>query len=59
MFQQLRQPGVMPLTLAAAGILLIVMGIRQSTGLYLSPINTSTGLGIVSLSLALAIGQFV
>ena len=59
MFKNLRQPGVMPLTLAAAGILLIVMGIRQSTGLYLSPINTSTGLGIVSLSLALAIGQFV
>lgn len=59
MLQHLRQPGVMALTLSAAGILLIVMGIRQSLGLYLSPINTSTGLGIVSLSLALAIGQFM
>lgn len=59
MFNNLRQPGVMTLTLSAAGILLLLMGIRQSTGLYLSPINTSTGLGIVSLSFALAIGQFV
>ena len=49
----------MPVTLAAAGILMITMGMRQSIGLYVSPINTSTGLGIVTLSLALAIGQFV
>jgi predicted MFS family arabinose efflux permease len=38
---------------------MITMGMRQSIGLYVSPINTSTGLGIVTLSLALAIGQFV
>ncbi len=49
----------MAVTLAAAGILMITMGMRQSMGLYVSPINTSTGLGIVTLSLALAIGQFV
>ena len=49
----------MAVTLAAAGILMITMGMRQSIGLYVSPINTSTGLGIVTLSLALAIGQFV
>ena len=49
----------MAITLAAAGILMITMGMRQSIGLYVSPINTSTGLGIVTLSLALAIGQFV
>lgn len=49
----------MTVTLAAAGILMITMGMRQSIGLYVSPINTSTGLGIVTLSLALAIGQFV
>ena len=35
------------------------MGVRQTTGLFVSPINTSTGLGIVSISFALAIGQFV
>lgn len=47
------------LTLAAAAILMITMGARQTTGLFVSPINTSTGLGIVSISFALAIGQFV
>jgi predicted MFS family arabinose efflux permease len=49
----------MAITLAAAGVLMITGGIRMSNGLFLGPINTSTGLGIVSLSLALAIGQFV
>ena len=49
----------MAITLAAAGILMITGGIRMANGLFLSPINTSTGLGIVSLSLAMAIGQFV
>ena len=58
-FRSLKQPGVMAITLAAAGILMITMGMRQSIGLYVSPINTSTGLGIVTLSLALAVGQFV
>ena len=48
-----------PLMLAAAAILMVTMGARQSTGLFLSPINTATGLGIVSISFALAIGQFV
>ncbi len=38
---------------------MVTMGARQSTGLFVSPINTSTGLGIVSISLALAIGQFM
>ena len=45
----------MAVTLAAAGILMVTMGMRQSIGLYVSPINTSTGLGIVTLSLALAL----
>jgi predicted MFS family arabinose efflux permease len=49
----------MAITLAAAGILMITAGIRMTNGLFLSPINSSTGLGIVSLSLAMAIGQFV
>jgi len=47
------------LMLAAAAILALTMGIRQVTGLFVSPINTSTQLGIVQISLALAIGQFV
>jgi MFS family permease len=59
MFNSLKHPGAWAVTLTAAGILMITMGMRQSIGLYVSPINTSTGLGIVTLSLALAIGQFV
>lgn len=38
---------------------MITMGARQTTGLFVSPINTSTGLGIVAISFALAVGQFV
>lgn len=59
MFHSLKHSGAWTVTLTAAGILMITMGMRQSIGLYVSPINTSTGLGIVTLSLALAIGQFV
>jgi MFS family permease len=47
------------LILAASAILMITMGARQTTGLFLSPINTSTGLGVVSISFAMAVGQFV
>jgi MFS family permease len=47
------------LMLSAAAILMITMGARQITGLFVSPINTSTGLGIVAISFALAVGQFV
>ena len=48
-----------PLMLTAAAILMITFGVRQSIGLYVSPLNTATGLGIANISLALAIGQFV
>ncbi|THF63815.1 MFS transporter [Pseudothauera nasutitermitis] len=58
MFRSLRQPEVLAITLAAAGILAITMGARQSLGLFVSPLNTATGLGIASISLALAVGQF-
>jgi MFS family permease len=46
-------------TLLAAAVLMITMGARQSLGLFVSPLNTSTGLGIVSISFAMAIGQFM
>lgn len=58
MFRDLIRSGAWPVTLAAAAILMVTMGTRQSIGLYVSPINSSTGLGIVTISLALAIGQF-
>ncbi len=48
-----------PITLTAAALLMITMGTRQSMGLFISPLNTSTGLGIANISFALAIGQFV
>ncbi|MBY0468220.1 MAG: MFS transporter [Burkholderiaceae bacterium] len=45
--------------LVAAAILMITMGSRQSMGLFVSPLNTHTGLGIATISFAMAIGQFV
>jgi predicted MFS family arabinose efflux permease len=59
LFPSMNQPGVWVTTLMAASILMITMGTRQSMGLYVGPLNTDTGLGIVSISLAMAIGQFV
>ena len=45
-------------TLAAAAILMVTQGVRQSMGLIVSPLNTTTGLGIITISLALAVAQF-
>ena len=47
------------LILAASAILMITMGARLTTGLFLSPINTSTGLGIASISFAMAVAQLM
>lgn len=57
--QAARAHGWWTLTLIAAAILMVTMGARQSLGLFVSPLNTSTGLGIVTISFALAVGQFV
>lgn len=51
--------GFWPLVATGAAIMMITMGARQSLGLFVSPLNTSTGLGIVTVSFALAVGQFV
>ena len=59
MFRTLNQPALWLITLSAAGILMVTMGARQSLGLFLSPLNTTTGLGIASISLAMAVGQFM
>ncbi len=48
-----------PVTLAAAAVLLVTMGARQSFGLFISPLNASTGLGIATISLALAVAQLM
>ena len=47
------------LILVAAAIVMVTMGARQSVGLFVSPLNTSTGLGIVTISFAMAVAQFV
>lgn len=43
--------------LAAAGTFALTMGVRQTMGLFLSPLNTSTGLGLGAISLAFGFGQ--
>ncbi len=43
--------------LAASSVFALSMGTRQSMGLFLSPLNTATGLGLASISLAFAFGQ--
>jgi MFS family permease len=48
-----------PIVITASTILLITMGARQTIGLFIAPLDSATGLGIVSISLAVAIGQFV
>jgi MFS family permease len=47
------------ITFAAAAVLMITMGARQTLGLFVFPINNSTGLGLVTISFALAVGQFI
>ena len=51
--------GVWVVTIAAAAILMVTMGARQSLGLFISPLNGSTGLGIATISFALAVGQLM
>jgi MFS family permease len=46
-------------TLAAAAILMVTMGTRQSLGLFISPLKSSTELGVTIISLALAVGQLM
>ncbi len=48
-----------PLVITASAILLVTMGARQTIGLFIAPLDSATGLGIVSISLAVAIAQFV
>ncbi len=47
------------LSIAAAAMLMVTMGLRQTQGLFLFPIAGSTGVGIVTISFAMAVGQFV
>jgi predicted MFS family arabinose efflux permease len=44
---------------AAAGVLMITMGMRQTVGLYITPVMDSTHLAYASMSFALAVGQLM
>ena len=52
-----RRWGMWMVLLAAGGAFALTMGARQAMGLFLSALNTSTGLGLGSISLAFAFGQ--
>jgi len=47
------------LILVASAIMMITMGARLTSGLFLSPINTATGLGVASISFVMAIAQLM
>lgn len=51
------RPALWIVLLAAAGTFALTMGVRQTMGLFLSSLNTSTHLGLASISLAFAFGQ--
>ena len=58
MFRSLNTSALWAVILSAAGILMVSMGARQSLGLFLAPLDATTGLGVASISLAMAVGQF-
>lgn len=45
------------LTAAAVALLAVTMGSRSVLGLFLSPLNSATGLGIATISFAVAVSQ--
>jgi len=54
------RPGAALAVTAAASLLFaIAMGVRSAFGLFISPLNSATGLGIAAISFALAVSQLV
>ena len=51
-----RQLGII---IAAGLVFALIFGVRQSVALFISPINSATGLGIASISLAFAVAQLM
>jgi predicted MFS family arabinose efflux permease len=54
-----RNAGFMAVALAAGAVFALGLGVRQSQALFIGPINSSTGLGYASISLAFAVGQLM
>ena len=50
-------PALAWVLLAAAGTFALTMGARQSMGLFVSTLNTHTGIGLAGVSLAFAVAQ--
>jgi predicted MFS family arabinose efflux permease len=44
---------------AAALVFALIFGVRQSQALFISPLNSATGLGIAAISLAFAVAQLM
>lgn len=44
---------------AASAVMALTFGVRMSLGLFISPINTQTGLGLVAISFAYAVSQLM
>src|SRR5690349_8834102 len=45
--------------LAAGAVFALGLGVRQSQALFISPINSATGIGYASISFAFAVGQLM
>jgi hypothetical protein len=43
--------------LAATALMALMMGTRSAFSLFVSPLNTATGIGLAGLGLAIALGQ--
>lgn len=52
-----KRTGAVALTAAAVALLAVTMGTRSVFGLFLSPLNSATGLGIATISFAVALSQ--
>jgi predicted MFS family arabinose efflux permease len=53
------QKNYLAIALAAGAIFALGLGVRQSQALFIGPMNSSTGIGYASISLAFAVGQLM
>jgi predicted MFS family arabinose efflux permease len=54
-----RSRSYLAVALAAGAVFALGLGVRQSQALFISPINSATGIGYASISLAFAVGQLM
>src|SRR5258707_6070798 len=54
-----RMPGYLAIALAAGAVFALGLGVRQSQAFFIGPINSSTGVGYASVTLAFAVGQLM